>query len=720
MDITLYISRFLYRIRYQIIFGSLIVTGLVIYFTQFMPKTYTVNTSIYTGIASSSGLNSEDKPTWLELNSTFDNLINLTKAKGTLEKVSVRLFALNMIHGDPLVDNMYIQAENFRKLQKMVPSHVEKLIDKNSLEKTIQNLNEYREDEPKNFLFTLFNGPTPFYSYEALKNVTVKRIGSSDVIDISFRSSDPGIAMHTVRLINEELTNVYDQIRYKTANDVIDYYEEQLDTLHGDLNKLEDALTTYNTEHGVINYSEQTKAIAMSYRDYEDRYEQVMREYESSSSLIEQLEKRMDTRSKLLKTKEEFMKVLNDISSINGKITEIEIFNSKDVKNTDKRLDQYKEDLRKAEQKIATLSSKMDEYQLSKEGVAIESMVNEWLAAMIQNAKAKAQLKVLDDRKKTYLEQYKTFSPIGTQLNRKEREIRVTEQSYLGTLQALNQAKLAQKNIQLTSATLTPIAAPTFPLNSDRSKRSLLILAAFFGSIIFIVGLNLIIELLDRTLRDAERTKRITGVPVLGAFTGNTQLRYRGFIKACNRTSAAYVCNRLNQYLHPSKTMYVNLLSMEEGEGKSFVASYLLEQWNDLGLKVKYLKAGRDFSVDVLYLHATDLESFFHSDDKKCYDIILVEHLAIQKSTLSSALLRKATVNLLITNACRVWKNSDVELVKYLKEITVFTPFFIYLNNATREVVEDFTGQLPPYRASQTFMKRMVYMGFTAKSSAVK
>ena len=114
MDITLYISRFLYRIRYQVIFGSLAVTILVGYFTQFLPKTYTVNTSIFTGIASNTGLDSEDKPDRNAQNNTFDNLINLTKAKGTLEKVSLRLFALNMIHGDTTTDNLYITAKNFK------------------------------------------------------------------------------------------------------------------------------------------------------------------------------------------------------------------------------------------------------------------------------------------------------------------------------------------------------------------------------------------------------------------------------------------------------------------------------------------------------------------------------------------------------------------------------------------------------------------------------
>lgn len=41
-DTSLFISQFLYRIRYWLLWGTLFVTGLVIYFTQFLPYSYTV------------------------------------------------------------------------------------------------------------------------------------------------------------------------------------------------------------------------------------------------------------------------------------------------------------------------------------------------------------------------------------------------------------------------------------------------------------------------------------------------------------------------------------------------------------------------------------------------------------------------------------------------------------------------------------------------------
>lgn len=79
---------------------------------------------------------------------------------------------------------------------------------------------------------------------------------------------------------------------------------------------------------------------------------------------------------------------------------------------------------------------------------------------------------------------------------------------------------MKQKNLQLTSSNLNTISDASYPLFSDKGKRFLLVIAAFIGSIIFIIGLNLVIELLDRTLRDAERARRLTGMNILGAFTG--------------------------------------------------------------------------------------------------------------------------------------------------------------------------------------------------------
>lgn len=719
MDITLYISRFIYRIRHQLVFGTLIITALVAYFSQFLEKKYTVTTSIYTGITSNTGLNDETRPDWQAVNNTYDNLVNLTKSRGTLENVSLKLLALNLMHGDPEIDNLYITANNYKKLIASVPEEILLLVDTTSLDKTVNLFKEYKYSDSRNYLHEWFNGSSAFYSYNALSSIIIRRQGNSDLIEIAYTSTDPGITWNTVKLVSEELKYSYNNLRYQTANDIVKYYEEELKKLRVQLNKQENELTDYNVKNSVINYIEQTKAIAHSFADFENRYEETRRNYESSSSIIKNLEQYMDIRTKLVKSNEEFINTLAEVSRISGKITEIETFTSDEMLSKDQELVKYREELRDAEKKIGLITNNINSYKESKEGLAIEGLVQEWLNQTLIQAKAQADLKVLNERKNDFADQYKNYSPIGTRINQQEREIHVTEQSYLEVLHALNMAKMKQKNLQLTSSNLNTISDASYPLFSDKGKRFLLVIAAFIGSIIFIIGLNLVIELLDRTLRDAERARRLTGMNILGAFTGrNSQLKYRGFVKTCNRISAAYACNRLTPYIKKGDTLCINILSLEEKEGKTFISRYFQESWEELGFNVKYLRVGQDIPIDASLFMAEHIDKHIQLESRP--DILIVEYPSIQQYGVPSHLLGSSQVNLLVANACRVWKNSDTELVKYLRDITEGTALYLYLNNATREAVEDFTGQLPPQTSMRSFANRMMYMGLTATNTAVK
>ena len=719
MDITLYISRFIYRIRHQLVFGTLIITALVAYFSQFLEKKYTVTTSIYTGITSNTGLDDETRPDWQAVNNTYDNLVNLTKSRGTLENVSLKLLALNLMHGDPEIDNLYITANNYKKLIASVPEEILLLVDTTSLDKTVNLFKEYKYSDSRNYLHELFNGSSAFYSYNALSSIIIRRQGNSDLIEIAYTSTDPGITWNTVKLVSEELKYSYNNLRYQTANDIVKYYEEELKKLRVQLNKQENELTDYTVKNSVINYIEQTKAIAHSFADFENRYEETRRNYESSSSIIKNLEQYMDIRTKLVKSNEEFINTLAEVSRISGKITEIETFTSDEMLSKDQELVKYREELRDAEKKIGLITNNINSYKESKEGLAIEGLVQEWLNQTLIQAKAQADLKVLNERKNDFADQYKNYSPIGTRINQQEREIHVTEQSYLEVLHALNMAKMKQKNLQLTSSNLNTISDASYPLFSDKGKRFLLVVAAFIGSIIFIIGLNLVIELLDRTLRDAERARRLTGMNILGAFTGrNSQLKYRGFVKTCNRISAAYACNRLTPYIKKGDTLCINILSLEEKEGKTFISRYFQESWEELGFNVKYLRVGQDIPIDASLFMAEHIDKHIQLESRP--DILIVEYPSIQQYGVPSHLLGSSQVNLLVANACRVWKNSDTELVKYLRDITEGTALYLYLNNATREAVEDFTGQLPPQTSMRSFANRMMYMGLTATNTAVK
>lgn len=721
MDILLFISQFLYRIRYWLLWGTLFVTGLVIYFTQFLPYSYTVKSSLYAGITSSTSLDGA-AVNFSVVAATFDNLVNIAKSRGTLEKVSLRLLASSYTHGEEWKDNQYIQAKHYRQLLQITPKEVMELIDRKDESKTLANLTAYKKNDHNNFIYSVFNRTIAFYSMAALDRVELKRIGNSDILDISYTSADPGLTQLTVAFLIEELINAYEILRFKSTNDVIAYFEEQVRLAKVRLSEEEDNLMHYNVQERIINYDEETKALAATRYQVDDRLEAAKRTYEGAVALRKMLDEKMDVRAQIIRNNTNLLQELDKVSNLNQSIMEKEIFISDKSKSKSEELQKEKTELRQAEDRISSISDNLNEFAFTKEGVGIENMINEWLIALVNEARAQAEMKVLESRQQDIFDQYSHMYPVGTQVNRKERAIDIAEDNYRTQLSGLASANLRLKNIEMSTSNLQTVAPPSYPLTDNGRNRLMYILAAFFGSMIFIILYFLLIEVLDHTLRDPYRSKRLSGLPVIAAFNGISNLKYRGFLKACNRLAAAYCCNRLNKYMKVGEPTVINLLSINSREGKSFLAKYFIRHWESEGLRVRLVTHDYDFeSNGKQYVQAQQLSDFWMLNEaEKTPDIILVEYPSIKDSSIPLPVLQKADVNLLIANACRLWRDSDNTTLAPFKEALKDTPFMLYLNNADRDVVESFTGELPPKMPIHSFISRLAQLGLTSQKNEVK
>ena len=721
MDILLFISQFLYRIRYWLLWGTLFVTGLVIYFTQFLPYSYTVKSSLYAGITSSTSLDGA-AVNFSVVAATFDNLVNIAKSRGTLEKVSLRLLASSYTHGEEWKDNQYIQAKHYRQLLQITPKEVMELIDRKDESKTLANLTAYKKNDHNNFIYSVFNRTIAFYSMAALDRVELKRIGNSDILDISYTSADPGLTQLTVAFLIEELINAYEILRFKSTNDVIAYFEEQVRLAKVRLSEEEDNLMHYNVQERIINYDEETKALAATRYQVDDRLEAAKRTYEGAVALRKMLDEKMDVRAQIIRNNTNLLQELDKVSNLNQSIMEKEIFISDKSKSKSEELQKEKTELRQAEDRISSISDNLNEFAFTKEGVGIENMINEWLIALVNEARAQAEMKVLESRQQDLFDQYSHMSPVGTQVNRKERAIDIAEDNYRTQLSGLASANLRLKNIEMSTSNLQTVAPPSYPLTDNGRNRLMYILAAFFGSMIFIILYFLLIEVLDHTLRDPYRSKRLSGLPVIAAFNGISNLKYRGFLKACHRLAAAYCCNRLNKYMKVGEPTVINLLSINSREGKSFLAKYFIRHWESEGLRVRLVTHDYDFeSNGKQYVQAQQLSDFWMLNEaEKTPDIILVEYPSIKDSSIPLPVLQKADVNLLIANACRLWRDSDNTTLAPFKEALKDTPFMLYLNNADRDVVESFTGELPPKMPIHSFISRLAQLGLTSQKNEVK
>ena len=584
------------------------------------------------------------------------------------------------------------------------------------------SLTAYKKNDHNNFIYSVFNRTIAFYSMAALDRVELKRIGNSDILDISYTSADPGLTQLTVAFLIEELINAYEILRFKSTNDVIAYFEEQVRLAKVRLSEEEDNLMHYNVQERIINYGEETKALAATRYQVDDRLEAAKRTYEGAVALRKMLDEKMDVRAQIIRNNTNLLQELDKVSNLNQSIMEKEIFISDKSKSKSEELQKEKTELRQAEDRISSISDNLNEFAFTKEGVGIENMINEWLIALVNEARAQAEMKVLESRQQDIFDQYSHMSPVGTQVNRKERAIDIAEDNYRTQLSGLASANLRLKNIEMSTSNLQTVAPPSYPLTDNGRNRLMYILAAFFGSMIFIILYFLLIEVLDHTLRDPYRSKRLSGLPVIAAFNGISNLKYRGFLKACNRLAAAYCCNRLNKYMKVGEPTVINLLSINSREGKSFLAKYFIRHWESEGLRVRLVTHDYDFeSNGKQYVQAQQLSDFWMLNEaEKTPDIILVEYPSIKDSSIPLPVLQKADVNLLIANACRLWRDSDNTTLAPFKEALKDTPFMLYLNNADRDVVESFTGELPPKMPIHSFISRLAQLGLTSQKNEVK
>ena len=170
MNSLIYLFRFIYRIRWWLLIGPALAALFVIYKTQKMSHTYQTRTTIYTGAVSGYSIDPDDsgKQDWASTNNTMDNLVNIIVSQSTLRNVSLRLFAQAMMYGSPDKNTNYISAANYRTLMRHVPKEVVALIDKNSEENTLANLEDYEKASPDNYVYGLFHYTHRHYSYQAL------------------------------------------------------------------------------------------------------------------------------------------------------------------------------------------------------------------------------------------------------------------------------------------------------------------------------------------------------------------------------------------------------------------------------------------------------------------------------------------------------------------------------------------------------------------------
>ncbi len=718
MDTFRYLVRFLYRIRWYLAILLLIALVIAWFLTRHMERTYDTNTTIYTGMITGYNIEGGTGVAGGNPQANIKNLMLIITTDNTIHEVALRLFARCMMYGNPDKDNNYISAEHFRELTQSVPADVKALINHNSESATYANLKAYEKPSQDNYLFGLLN----YHPYFGMNNITsrlkVMQLDNSDIIDIGYSANDAGVAYNTLDILNEVFARQYQQIRFGETNNVIKYFEREVKRYFRILTNAEDDLVKYNISKRVINYPEQTKQLTILDATQQTSDNDLLMNYTTTKALMDYLERQLGNRAKVVRANRDFTDQVRDISRIQSRISNLQLMSSEgggNVSESQQELAKAQKQLEQATSKVKSLTQDIEAGTYSTEtGVKASSMLTKWLDQVLLLEKTKAQMIAQDIMRQKLDQQILYFAPIGATLDRKDRHIGFIESNYMEMLKSLNAARLRQRNLQMSTATLRVLNPPMFPLNAQPTNRLLILLGAFILTFLMTTMYFFIIELLDRTLRDRMRSERITKIPVMGCYPKDSNLRYRRYNKIISDMALRQLSKTLLPHFKTGQQNVLNLISTDSANGKSFLAQELENYWISLGLQVRRLAYDEDFLADDgKYIMAKSIKEL--CPDILPDEIAIVEYPNLNDHPISPALLNLGTVNLIVTRANRTWKDVDQKALKEIKaQLENKESLYMYLTETSRYAVEEFVGQLPPYTKLKNFVYRISQLGLTA------
>lgn len=749
----------------------LLMAAIVILLTRKPDFSYTSQTVLYTGLATGSTIEMDKTFNYFLTNTAFDNLINIINSRETQEAVAIRLLCQHLMLDGP--DPKFISAKSYAELTRITPAHIHDLvrkpsgqcvpdsvlldrapvvdaglfpsrIDRNEYEAAVERLTRYMKSSDSNFVYKLLSFDDPHYSIKAISSVKVARVGTSDLMKLSYEIDDPGICQQTLAIFNDVCIKNYKKIRENRSDDVVRYFQSQLHAAERNLGAAEGKLLDFNQTNKIINYDEQSKAVAVVRENLEVSYNAMKAELAGKEAAIRRLEEKLNIQQLVQLKSDALLEKKKELGDANYELALAEVDTTGAGAS---RLDGLRERVGRLEKDIRGNVQDLYTYQNTTDGLPVNTVLTDWINNVLDAENMKAKLSVMDERNADFQQKYAVYAPAGANIKRMEREISVSEQGYLDLLHGLNMAKLKMQDNELSSE-LKTIDPPFFPLEPNQTKRKMLVLLAAVVSGILVLAIILLLEYSDGSLRNLSKAGRILGIKGVGMLpkiylkpeiTDFPSIQER--MVGMTAQNLAQAIGDIPEIGGPRK---IAVLSVTGKEGKTVVAGNLARYFSQQGKKVVFVGQARETSeafarqqlpiirkvlgypdprVDkaspFLASPATylDQKEWREKWDRNMTvdadtDFVFIEVPALLSNNNPVDVINAADACLMVCRSNRVWQDADHAALARVTSLKPERTFFI-LNGITLEEAESMVGELPKQRSSmRVWVKKVLRMQF--------
>jgi uncharacterized protein involved in exopolysaccharide biosynthesis len=767
----IYFFRLLYKNIFLILGIALFMAILVYFSTRNQPKTYSTSSTVYTGIATGydieSGVNARFD--MFATNAKFDNLINIIKSRETQEKTAIRLMAQHLILSKP--DPRYCLPETWRKLMSDLPAEIKRMVDESRSARTepsaaavpgpaasntdgivnpgdfiryenlVKAMTDFKDANQENYLFKTLQSSNPYYSVQKISSIRVTRIQSSDLLRLSFDSNDPAVCMQTLKILTQVFTEQYQAITATQTGLVSEYYRRRVIAAKYQLDNIEWDLLHFRMENQLIKYEEQTKFISGRKQTLERDWYEEAGKYSAAKTALALIEENLGKKDRTILENSAVHDKRKLVYEQSLKISMEEVKEQIDTKS----LSRLKTELEQLKLDLNNEILKSFQVNRTVQGLSVQSVLQKWLEKAIEVEETQARYNTQTERKNAFLKKYDEFAPLGSQLKIIDREIDLAQQDYLNHLNNLNQSIMKQKNVEQSEIQI--IDNPIYPLKPNASKRMVTLIAAFMAGLVLTAALIILLEFIDSSIKLPDRLAELSGLKLIGAFPRmpakpDDRINYPVIAsRALDQITQRIRLEDLGQKNRVEPTFILFFISTREKEGKTYLATRVVEKLRSGGSKVLFVKPldkssqadikrqftsfdlpvqawNFEYSVPENFISIKNINELLrnYSFLTKGYHYLVIELPALLVQEFPATMTQSGHLTVMVARATRTWNKADNEVLSLYRSSTSHTVLAL-LNGCQVDHLESIIGEIPKRRSFlRKWIKKIINLDFKTKS----
>ncbi len=606
----------------------------------------------------------------------------------------------------------------------------------------VNALTDVKNADQKNFLSRTLQSANPFYSVQKIASLKVTRIQSSDLVKLSYESNDPAVCMQTLKIITDVFKSQYQSITTTQTGQVSEYFRQRVNAAKMQLDSLEQNLLEFRMKNRIINYDEQTKFISEQKESLDrDWYEEAGKLSAARTALI-LVEENLGEKGRSVFQNNAILEKRRQLYEVALQVSMEEVKSAPDID----ALTRLKSEVQRL--KIELNRELLVSFEINRtvQGLNIQSVLQKWLEKAIEVEESQARYITLTERKNAFLKKYDEFAPLGSQLKKIDREINLAQQDYMNHLNNLNISIMKQKNVEQSDIQI--IDNPVYPIKPNASKRMITIIAAFMAGLVITASLIILLEFLDTSIKFPAHFAALSGLKLMGAFPRipldpDSSINYPLISsRAIDQIAQRIRLEDLKLKSHNDLPFMVFFISTREKEGKTYLATRVVEKLRASGSKVLYIKPMEKSSSDEMKrqfasfdqpLQAWDFEyaipdnfiSIRNTNEllrnytflTKGYHFLIIELPALLVQEYPATLTQSGNLSVLVGRATRTWNKADEEVLRLYQSSGEHTVLAL-LNGCQVDQLEGIIGEIPKRRSVlRRIFKRIVNVDFKKKIS---